>query len=65
MLFTCRHSGPYFDLEPTGKQVRLAEMIFHRIENGRIAESWRLTHGGSFYEQIGGRPRQIVADNQT
>jgi SnoaL-like polyketide cyclase len=61
--FTCIHSGPYFDLEPTGKQIRLAEMIFHRMENDRIAESWRLTHGGSFYEQISGRPRQTAADN--
>jgi predicted ester cyclase len=63
VLFTCTHSGPYFDLEPTGKQIRLAEMIFHRIANGRIAESWRLTHGGTFYEQISGRPRKAVASN--
>ncbi|HEY8801858.1 MAG TPA: ester cyclase [Candidatus Dormibacteraeota bacterium] len=61
--FTCIHSGPYFDLEPTGKPIQLAEMIFHRMENERIAESWRLTHGGSFYEQISGRPRQTAADN--
>ncbi len=65
VLFTTTHSGPYFDLEPTGKQIRLAEMIFHRMENGRIAESWRLTHGGSFYEQISGRPWLPVANNQT
>jgi hypothetical protein len=63
VLFTCTHSGPYFDLEPTGKQIRLAEMIFHRMANGRIAESWRLTHGGTFYEQISGRPRKAVASN--
>jgi predicted ester cyclase len=63
--FTCTHTGPYFDLEPSGKQIRLAEMIFHRMENARIAESWRLTHGGTFYEQISGRPRKAVAENTT
>jgi hypothetical protein len=40
-------------------------MIFHRMENARIAESWRLTHGGTFYEQISGRPRKAVAENKT
>jgi hypothetical protein len=63
--FTCTHTGPYFDLEPSGKQIRLAEMIFHRMENGRIAESWRLTFGGTFYEQISGRPWKVVDENKT
>jgi len=58
VIFITTHAGPYFDLEPTGKPIRLEEMIFHRLENGRIAESWRLTHGGSFYAQISGHPRQ-------
>ncbi len=58
VIFSTTHDGPYFELEPTGKPIRLEEMIFHRLEKGRIAESWRLTHGGSFYEQITGRPRQ-------
>lgn len=58
LIFTTTHAGPYFDLEPTGNPVRLEEMIFHRLESGRIAESWRLTHGGSFYEQVSGHPRQ-------
>jgi predicted ester cyclase len=56
VIFTTTHNGRYLDLEPTGKPIRLEEMIFHRLENDRIAESWRLTHGGSFYEQISGRP---------
>ena len=62
--FTCVHTGPYFDLEPSGKQIRLAEMIFHRMENGRIAESWRLTFGGTFYEQVSGHPRKVVDENK-
>jgi predicted ester cyclase len=58
VIFTTTHTGPYFDLEPTGKPIRFEEMIFHRCDKGRIIESWRLTHGGSFYEQITGHPRQ-------
>jgi predicted ester cyclase len=65
VIFTTTHDGPYFDLEPTGKSIRLEEMIFHRLESGRIAESWRLTHGGSFYEQISGRPWQEPAEDPT
>ncbi len=42
--FTLVHSGRYHDLEPTGKQVELWEMIFHRFENDLIAESWRMTY---------------------
>lgn len=57
VIFVTTHAGPYFDLEPTGKPIRLEEMIFHRLQGGRIAESWRLTHGGSFYQQISGHPR--------
>jgi predicted ester cyclase len=40
---TLVHSGPYYDLEPTGKRVRLMEMFFHRMSGTRIEESWRMT----------------------
>jgi predicted ester cyclase len=38
------HSAAYFDFEPTGRTVEFSEMIFHRFDGDRIAESWRLTH---------------------
>ena len=47
--FTLVHSGRYHDLEPTGRQVVLSEMIFHRFENDLIAESWRMTFPDSVY----------------
>jgi C-1 hydroxylase len=52
MTFTLVHSGPYHDLEPTGKHVVLHEMIFHRFESGQIAESWRMTFPDSVYEAL-------------
>lgn len=52
VVFTGTHRGPYLDLDPTEKQVRLEEMIFHRMKGGSIAESWRLTYPESMYEQL-------------
>lgn len=32
--------GPMGDLPPTGKTIEIMNFIFHRIENGKIAETW-------------------------
>lgn len=53
---TATHTGRYLDVEPTGKQVRIVEMMIHRMRDGRIAESWEVTYGAGFYEQLTGRP---------
>jgi predicted ester cyclase len=50
--FTLVHSGRYHDLEPTGRQVELWEMIFHRFENDLIAESWRMTYPDGMYAAL-------------
>ncbi len=50
--FTLVHSGRYHDLEPTGRQVELWEMIFHRFENDLIAESWRMTYPDGVYAAL-------------
>ena len=34
------HEGDYMGMPPTGKEVTLTGMSFHRIENGKIAEQW-------------------------
>jgi predicted ester cyclase len=47
--FRLLHSGRYHDLEPTGRRVELTEMIFHRFQNGVIAESWRMTYPDGLY----------------
>jgi predicted ester cyclase len=59
---TATHAGRYLDLEPTGKQVRLTEISIHRIEDGRIAETWQETSVG-FYKQLTGRDGPAVGDN--
>lgn len=57
------HTGTYFDLEATGKRVVLHEMMFNRIRDGLIAETWAVTEGKGFYEQLTGRAAPIGLDN--
>jgi predicted ester cyclase len=57
------HTGAYFDLAPTGQRVEVEEMMFNRIEGGRIAETWVITAGDGFYRQIAGRSAPDELDN--
>jgi hypothetical protein len=31
-------------------------MMFNKVRNGRLAETWAMVEGNGFYEQIAGRP---------
>ena len=57
------HTGRYFDLEPTGKRVVVYEMMFSRVRDGRLAETWAIDAGPGFYEQLAGRPAPGQVDN--
>lgn len=57
------HTGPYLDLEPTGKKVVVHEMMFNQVRDGRVAVTWAMTSGSGFYEQIAGRPQPAGLDN--
>ena len=57
------HTGRYLDLEPTGKRVVVHEMMFNRVRDGRLAETWAITQGKGFYEQIAGRSAPESLDN--
>ncbi|MBV0925695.1 ester cyclase [Halomicroarcula limicola] len=35
-----KHVGEFLGIEPTGKDVAIDNMVFTRIEDGRIAERW-------------------------
>src|SRR5207302_5563435 len=45
---TATHTGPYLGLEPTGKQVVLHEMMFNRVRDGRLCETWAIVEGAGF-----------------
>jgi predicted ester cyclase len=57
MLVTARatHTGRYFDVEPTGREVRTHMLTINRVVDGRLAESWTMYGGPGFYEQLTGR----------
>lgn len=60
---TATHTGKYLDLEPTGKKVVLYEMMFNRIRNGKLSETWAIVEGSGFYEQLTGRSPPQTLDN--
>lgn len=34
------HEGPFMGIEPTGESFRVRNMVFTRVEDGRIVERW-------------------------
>lgn len=57
------HRGDYFDLAATGSRVSVDEMMFSRIVDGKIAETWVITAGPGFYRQLTGREAPEDVDN--
>jgi predicted ester cyclase len=57
------HTGKYLDAEPTGKRVAVHEMMFNSVVDGRITQTWAMTAGPGFYEQITGRKAPDALDN--
>lgn len=62
-VVTATHTGQYFDAAPTGKRLVIHEMMFNRVRDGRLAETWALTAGPGFYRQITGRDAPGSVDN--
>ncbi len=62
-VVTATPMGNYLDLAPTGKKVLLHEMMFNRIDRGRLAETWAMVLEPGFYEQFTGRSPPAGLDN--
>lgn len=60
---TATHTGRYFDLEPSGRRLETHEMMFNRVRDGRLAETWAMTAGPGFYVQLTGRQAPEPVDN--
>jgi C-1 hydroxylase len=54
MPFTGTQTGPVLDIPPTGRKVRVNEIVFFRVVEGKIVEAWEV------YDEIGMR-RQLGA----
>lgn len=40
LTITGVHQGPMMDIEPTGREVSFGNTVFHRMQDGLIAERW-------------------------
>jgi predicted ester cyclase len=57
--FTTRgtHTGPLMGLAPTGRPIVVYGMEFHRLADGKVAESWICDDIPSILQQLGVLPR--------
>jgi predicted ester cyclase len=53
LTITGVHQGPMMDIDPTGKEVTFGNTIFHRMEDGLIAERWVQPDIFGIFVQIG------------
>lgn len=53
MTFLGRHQGRFFDIDPTGKEIRWAGGAFFKISDGQIVELWVLGDVDSVKQQLG------------
>jgi predicted ester cyclase len=47
------HDGPFMGVEPTGNPFEVRNMVFTRIEDGKIAERWVQPDTLSLMQQLG------------
>lgn len=50
---TGKHVGIMNGVPPTGREIRVAAISIHRMENGKIAETWEVWDTLGFLQQIG------------
>ena len=51
-----KHTGKYFNIEPTGKSVTFARFSIYRIQDGKVAECWTLFDTLTMFQQLGALP---------
>lgn len=47
------HEGPFRGIEPTGNEIEVNNMVFTRVEDGKIAERWLQPDTLGLMEQLG------------
>ena len=53
---TATHTGEFMGIPPTGRRFTAAGMVFTRIQDGKIAEQWRIVDAFGIMQQLGGVP---------
>lgn len=63
MTFQGLHQGRFFDVEPTGKEIRWAGAAFFKISTDQIAELWVLGDIDSVKQQLGALTKSEFSAN--
>ncbi len=53
VVMTGTHTGDFFGISPTGNKIKVYQMQFERIANGKMIEHWRVTDDLSLMKQLG------------
>ena len=53
VIMTGTQTGTLFGIPPTGKKVEVNQINIEKIENGKIAEHWRVTDELTMMKQLG------------
>jgi predicted ester cyclase len=56
MTASGKHTGEFFGITATGKQVSMTGIAVHRIVDGKIAEHWSDVDGFGLFQQLGAFP---------
>jgi predicted ester cyclase len=56
LTFTGKHVKPLLGIAPSGKDVKVEEVLLVRIAGGRIVELWELFDEYAFRREVGGLP---------
>lgn len=51
-----KHTGNLLGIPPTGKEIRVTGLVLHRVENGKIAETWAEWDQLGLLRQLGAIP---------
>jgi predicted ester cyclase len=59
------HLRPFLDLSPTGRSVRMCEMHFFRIKDGKAIEHWEIRDDLGLMQQLGVIPTPLIIGKPT
>ena len=54
------HEGPFTGVEPTGNAFEMSGLVMHRVEDGKVTETWANWDTLGMFRQLGINPDQLT-----